>query len=146
VSPPKTALPFKGVQQRPPGRSSEYMWEGQYRDHFRLPGVCHVKLVGNFVFPKLKKVQGWSPLFEGVTSKQVSSFVKSLAIKLGYHGKKHDFASHSLRRGGATTLLNKNVPAAMIQLFGRWASSKWLSTYPLLQSEATALISAGFMA
>jgi hypothetical protein len=48
----------------------------------------------------------------------VDVFIDSLnakwAIKFGCHGRDHGFASHSLRRGGATWMLNQNIAPVII--------------------------------
>ena len=72
------------------------------------------------------------PLFPVVTRSRLSLRLRGLAAQLGM-GDAHRLASHSLRRGGATSLLASGVPPHVIQRFGRWASAMWVDTYAELQ-------------
>jgi hypothetical protein len=54
--------------------------------------------------------QPHSPLFPSFTRHKLSTVIKSLAVRLGYHGDTSIFSSHLLRRGGATSLLNVYYP------------------------------------
>ena len=72
------------------------------------------------------------PLFPTVTRRVLSLRLRELATSLGF-GEGHRMASHSLRRGGATSLLASGVAPHVIQRFGRWASDMWVETYAELQ-------------
>ena len=81
-----------------------------------------------------------SPLFPSLTRQQLSSRLKCLAVCLGYHGDSCMFASHSLRRGGATSLLNAGVPCDYIQFLGRWKTDCWKQLYAKLLHETQLLV------
>jgi hypothetical protein len=67
----------------------------------------------------------WAPLLQLLDGsplpyKDLSKYIKALASRLGLNPK--NFAGHSLRIGGATTLALLGVPAYEIQTLGRWLS------------------------
>ena len=66
-----------------------------------------------------------TPLFalEGrpVTRQRLLSALKKLLAKAGLDPSK--YSGHSLRKGGAQTLLEAGVPESQIQILGRWRSS-----------------------
>jgi hypothetical protein len=73
------------------------------------------------------------PLF-ATTRAQLTrrEFIVSLRRVVGLTEQKHKiglqrrlFAGHSLRRGGATSLMLRGVPNGVIQLLGRWASDAY---------------------
>jgi hypothetical protein len=64
---------------------------------------------------------------KGVPTRQIVSFkiqqligIINLKYALGLNPK--DFATHSLRRGGATSLAEARVPDSTIKIMGRWSS------------------------
>jgi integrase len=72
------------------------------------------------------------PLFPTISRGGLSARLRLLATSLGM-GEARRLASHSLRRGGATSLLASGVPPHVIQRFGRWASDMWVDTYAELE-------------
>ena len=78
---------------------------------------------------------GSAPLFPGVTQRCLARLTKSLAVRLGFHGEEHAFATHSLRRGGAVSLKLAGFPDSYIQQFGRWKSDMWQEVYAALKFE-----------
>jgi hypothetical protein len=72
------------------------------------------------------------PLFPTIKRSFLSVRLRQVASSLGM-GEAHRLASHSLRRGGATSLLASGVEAHVVQRFGRWASDMWVETYAELQ-------------
>ena len=77
-----------------------------------------------------------SPLFPGLTRKSLSSGIANWALRLNLHDSGHGFASHSLRRGGATWLINNGASPTCIQIFGRWKSDIWKGLYAQLSFES----------
>ena len=75
----------------------------------------------------------------GITSNLVVSVLKKLAIQLGLDPKL--YASHSIRIGGATVLLNAGCHPLIIKLLGRWLSNCFES-YPVLLAAGTMGVSA----
>ena len=65
----------------------------------------------------------------GITSNLVVALMKKLAVQLGLDPKL--YASHSIRIGGATVLLNAGFHPLVIKLLGRWLSNCFES-YPVL--------------
>ena len=53
----------------------------------------------------------------------VAAAIKTAAVELNFPTS--DFASHSLRIGGATALFGTGVPFEEVRRFGRWASDCW---------------------
>ena len=53
----------------------------------------------------------------------VSKALKSSAAMLGQHV--HEYASHSLRIGGATALIHSGASPEAVRRFGRWKSDTW---------------------
>ncbi len=58
---------------------------------------------------------------------RLQRWIQLASDSLGF-GSVH-WTSHSLRRGGATALLQENVPLADIMLYGRWASQRSAQEY-----------------
>ncbi len=85
-----------------------------------------------------------APLFPTLTRKVLSQGIADWAMKLGVLDTGHGFASHSLRRGGATTLLNKGVPETTIQVFGRWKTDIWKGLYARLSYESQLVLGQAF--
>jgi hypothetical protein len=81
-----------------------------------------------------------APLFPSFSRQKLSKVLKSLAVRLGYHGDECHFASHSLRRGGATSLLNAGVSCDYIQFLGRWKTDCWKQLYAKLLHETQLLV------
>ena len=75
------------------------------------------------------------PVFPGVSRQDLSKIVSSSAVLLGYHGQEHDFASHSLRRGGTVSLIDAGASRDLIKCFGRWATDVWEEVYAILSFE-----------
>jgi site-specific recombinase XerD len=58
-----------------------------------------------------------------VSSGSISKTLKRAASKLGLN--QHHYASHSLRRGGATAMFLGGAKDLTVQLFGRWKSDAY---------------------
>ena len=68
--------------------------------------------------PLLQAPDGW------IASRDaVASTLKRAAVEL--HFPESDYATHSLRIGGATALFGAGVPFEEVRRFGRWASDCW---------------------
>ena len=68
--------------------------------------------------PLLQAPDGW------IASRDaVASTLKRAAGEL--HFPESDYATHSLRIGGATALFGAGVPFEEVRRFGRWASDCW---------------------
>ena len=70
-----------------------------------------------------------SPLFSSLvyTTPNAQSFRKRLSALLSLLGlQSEDFLTHSLRRGGATWLLNSGAPLHLIKVLGDWKSDSVL--------------------
>lgn len=74
----------------------------------------------------------------GITSKMVACVIKAAAQAEGLDPSR--FSTHSVRIGGATTLLNAGADRLVIKLLGRWLSSCF-EQYPVLTAEGTKDIS-----
>jgi hypothetical protein len=70
---------------------------------------------------------------------EVSRALKTVAVKTGVPAS--NYSSHSIRIGGATSLLRGHVDGLVIKRLGRWLSSCY-EGYPVLDSEATRGLSA----
>ena len=75
----------------------------------------------------------------GITSNLVVAILKKLAVQLGLNPKL--YASHSIRIGGATVLLNAGCHPLVIKLLGRWLSNCF-EAYPVLLAAGTIGVSA----
>ncbi|OWZ17014.1 LOW QUALITY PROTEIN: hypothetical protein PHMEG_0009109 [Phytophthora megakarya] len=53
----------------------------------------------------------------GITSKEVANVLKTAAEGLGYDGAR--FSTHSIRIGGATSVLNAGADRLVLELMGR---------------------------
>ena len=58
--------------------------------------------------------------------------LKDLGVLLGIKDAKTKLASHSLRRGGATSLFNAGIDAMYIREWGRWSQDMWVTVYAQL--------------
>ncbi|EGZ13287.1 hypothetical protein PHYSODRAFT_335049 [Phytophthora sojae] len=65
---------------------------------------------------------------------EVSDRLKAVASSIGVDP--HQYATHSVRIGGATALLSGEADGLAIKLLGRWLSNTYES-YPVLGPEAT---------
>ena len=68
--------------------------------------------------PLLEEPGGWIASREAV-----ATALKKAAVELNFPAS--DFATHSLRIGGATALFGAGVPFEEVRRFGRWASDCW---------------------
>jgi site-specific recombinase XerD len=75
-----------------------------------------------------------------ISRTQISELLKAVAIKCGCNPNK--FASHSLRRGGASAYAAAGVPDEDIKRFGRWLSDAY-KLYVMLND--TSILSKGHM-
>ena len=75
----------------------------------------------------------------GITSNLVVAILKKLAVQLGLNPNL--YASHSIRIGGATVLLNAGCHPLVIKLLGRWLSNCF-EAYPVLLAAGTIGVSA----
>jgi len=55
----------------------------------------------------------------------IRSFIARVETKYGLRLRAREFAGHSMRRGGATSLSNRGVPSHFIQWLGRWKSDTY---------------------
>jgi hypothetical protein len=74
-------------------------------------------------------------LFAGFTRSTLAQAIKRV-VRAHHLGDPAMFSTHSLRRGGACTLLNSGrVHPTFIQDFGRWKSDIWLRVYASMSEE-----------
>jgi hypothetical protein len=71
----------------------------------------------------------------GITSEEVARTIKTSARSMGLDPGR--FSTHSVRIGGATTLLNAGADRLVIKLLGRWLSNSF-EAYPVLTAEGSA--------
>jgi hypothetical protein len=72
----------------------------------------------------------------------ISKFIARLATSLGL---KANIGSHSLRKGGATSLCSGGkIAGYLVQLHGRWSSDTWKKIYQTITSESSIEISHQF--
>ncbi|OWY95483.1 LOW QUALITY PROTEIN: hypothetical protein PHMEG_00034504 [Phytophthora megakarya] len=70
----------------------------------------------------------------GITSKEVANVLEAAAEGLGYDGAR--FSTHSIRIGGATSLLNAGADRLVLKRMGRWLSNAF-EPYPVLTAEGS---------
>ena len=75
-----------------------------------------------------------SALTGNVSASEVSRTIKAAAVSRGLDPR--DFSTHSVRVGGATSLLNAGVDSLAIKLLGRWMSSCF-EEYPVQHAQGT---------
>ena len=83
------------------------------------------------LFNYLQRTKGApsSPLFAGLSYRMLNENLKSLGELMGIPNARCRLASHSLRRGGATSLFNHGIPPMFIREFGRWSQDMWVTVY-----------------
>ena len=75
------------------------------------------------------------------TRESVSFLLQQLAYKAS-GGKQLNIATHSMRRGGATTLCQRvKLPGYVIKNFGRWSNDEWEKVYQGLTTISSTHIS-----
>jgi integrase len=108
----------------------------------RVDGICPVRAL-EALLALHPKFPPSAPLFTLVSGKGLSGpaadiqFKKVAASVLGRDP--HTLSLHSLRRSGATALLNAGVPPVVISHMGRWLSDTAFKKYALVQAEAIKL-------
>ncbi|KAG6941418.1 hypothetical protein JG687_00019666, partial [Phytophthora cactorum] len=71
----------------------------------------------------------------GITSESISATIKAAAAQYGLDPGR--FSTHSVRIGGATSLLNSGADRLEIKLLGRWLSNAF-EDYPVLSAKGSA--------
>ena len=106
-----------------------------------LPGVERVVLTNQRVLSFIYFLLQRNPRHPDVRIVSLSylAITKRLAIMSSFFQYSVTFRSHSLRRGGATALLNHGFPFNDIALYGRWSSERSAKLY--LRKAETLLIS-----
>ena len=111
-----------------------------------LPHAGSWYSVPNLLYRWMSKTEGLpdSPVFPGLNRKSLSCGIVNWALRLNLHDSGHGFASHSLRRGGATWLINNGASPTCIQIFGRWKSDIWKGLYAQLSFESQIQLGTAF--
>ena len=100
--------------------------------------TCIVALMADYLAKTTLLPDG--PLFPGLTPRRIAKEISRMAEILGYDPL--DFGTHSIRRGGTTTLASEgNINEYIIRHFGRWSSSMWEQVYQELTLESITIIS-----
>ena len=100
--------------------------------------TCIVALTADYL--EKAKLKPTGPLFPGLTPRRIAKEISNMAVILGFDPL--DFGTHSLRRGGTTTLASEGmINEYIIRHFGRWSSKMWEQVYQELTLESITLIS-----
>ncbi len=83
----------------------------------------------------------YPPGKKGPTRESISFLLQRLAHKAS-GGKSINIATHSLRRGGASTLCQRmELPGYVIKKFGRWSNDEWEKVYQSITTASAKKIS-----
>jgi hypothetical protein len=89
---------------------------------------------------------GSSRLFPTLTRSSLARAIKSCVSWLRLPEGPQSYSTHSLRRGGAASLLNSGrVHPKFIQEFGRWATDIWLRVYATMSAANQQKLAAIFL-